>query len=72
LRTRPNYMTAMRVAAASQALAGRTEQARNLAAQMSGLDSTVCISKLHNLIPFRRAQSLAKWGDALRLAGLPE
>jgi TolB-like protein/tetratricopeptide (TPR) repeat protein len=72
LHTRPNYMTAMRVAAASQALAGRTEQARNLAVQMSGLDSTVCISKLHNLIPFRRAQSLAKWGDALRLAGLPE
>jgi TolB-like protein/tetratricopeptide (TPR) repeat protein len=71
LRTRPNYMTAMRIAAASQALAGRTEQARNLAVQMSGLDSTVCISRLHNLIPFRCAQSLAKWGDALRLAGLP-
>jgi DNA-binding winged helix-turn-helix (wHTH) protein/tetratricopeptide (TPR) repeat protein len=72
LYARPNYMTAMRVAAASSALHGRRAQARSLVTTMSRLDSNVRLSALPSLLPFQRAENLARWGEGLRLAGMPD
>lgn len=54
LRGRPSYLTALRAAAASNALAGRLNDAKTLVAQARGLDSTLSLSKLKTLFPFRR------------------
>lgn len=72
LYARPNYMTAMRVAAASSALHGRRERARSLVSTMSELDSSVRVSGLSNILPFQRTENLAKWSEALQLAGIPD
>lgn len=72
LYARPNYMTAMRVAAASAALQGSRAQASNLVTTMSQLDSSVRVSSLSNILPFQRAENIDRWGEALRLAGMPD
>lgn len=72
LYARPNYMTAMRISAASHALHDRRAQARSLVTRMSGLDSSVRASALSRVLPFQRSDDLAKWCDALRLAGMPD
>jgi hypothetical protein len=39
---------------------------------MSRLDSNVRLSALPSLLPFQRAENLARWGEGLRLAGMPD
>ncbi len=72
VRAGPNYLTAVRGAAASHALAGRLGEAQKLIAHMRKLAPALRISNLKDLIPFRRSEDFAKWADALRKAGLPE
>ena len=72
LRARPNYLTAMRGAAACQALSGRLGEARRLMSQVRKHDPALCLSNLAELIPFHRSQDVMKWTDALGLAGLPD
>lgn len=72
LRARPNYLTALRAAAAGHALAGRLDRARALISQMRLHDPVLRISTLPNLLPFHRRQDFTKWVDALGAAGLPE
>jgi TolB-like protein len=72
LHARPCYLTALRGAAASHALAGRVEEAHRLMSQMHELDPALCLSNLEGLIPFHRSQDFGKWADALRRAGLPD
>jgi TolB-like protein/Tfp pilus assembly protein PilF len=71
LGARPSYLTAMRGAAAGHALAGRLGEARRLIAQVHERDPTLRIANLPNLIPFSRAQDVARWTEGLRKAGLP-
>ncbi len=72
MRERPNYLTAIRGAAASHALAGRVGKAQKLIAHMREFDPALRISNLSDLLPFRRARDFAKWSKALQTAGLPE
>lgn len=72
LGTRPGYLTAIRGAAASQALAGHRDDARRLICIMRERDSSLRVSNLSGLIPFQRQQDLARWADGLQKAGLPE
>lgn len=72
LSARPNYLTAMRGAAASHALAGRLEDARRLITQVHDRDPALRISNLSDLLPFSRAQDLDRWMSALQKAGLPD
>jgi TolB-like protein/class 3 adenylate cyclase len=72
LGEKPNYHPALRIAAASSALAGRLQEAQNKIARSLQLNPTPQISNLSNEIPLRRPEDLAKYAEALRKAGLPE
>jgi TolB-like protein len=71
VRERPNYMTALRIAAASDAAAGRRSTARSLVTRMRKLDPRLRISTLPLVLPLRSAD-LGKWADGLSNAGLPD
>jgi adenylate cyclase len=72
LRENPNQQ-ALRVAAASHALAGRLEEAQKAIARMRPLDPDLRISNLKNRIPtLRRPEDLARYVEGLRKAGVPE
>lgn len=66
-----NYLTAVRGAAASHALAGRRGEAERLMARMRELDPALRISNLKDLIPLRRADDYNRWAEGLQKAGLP-
>jgi predicted Zn-dependent protease len=72
LRERPNCHPALRVDAASHALAGRSDCARNALARLRALDPLLRISNLKEFAPFRRPEDSARYEDSLRKAGLPE
>jgi len=73
LRERPDFHTALRIAAASSVLAGRAEEARRSIARLLEIDPALRISNLQNLLgPYRQPEHPAKYADALRKAGLPE
>jgi TolB-like protein/Tfp pilus assembly protein PilF len=72
LRTRPNYLTAVRAGAASHALAGRLDKARNLMTHMHKRDPALRISNLMDLLPFFRSQDFTRWAGGLHKAGLPD
>jgi tetratricopeptide (TPR) repeat protein len=71
IRERPNYMTGLRVAAASDAAARRRSAAKPLVARMTELDPHLCISTLPLLLPLQPTD-FCKWADSLRSAGLPD
>jgi TolB-like protein/tetratricopeptide (TPR) repeat protein len=72
LHARPKYLTAVRAAAASHALAGRIGEARMLISQMREMDPALRVSGLSDLIPLYRSEDLDRWSTALRGAGLPD
>ena len=72
LRTRPNYLTAFRIAAASDVLAGRTEQGRRFVAKMRAVDPKLRLSGLPEILPFRRREDFDRWAGALQVGGLPD
>jgi hypothetical protein len=72
LREKPSYLTALRIAAASSALAGRPEQAQKEVSALRELDPTLRVSNLKDRLPFRRPKDLAGYAEGLRKAGLPE
>jgi hypothetical protein len=72
LREKPTYLTAIRIAAASHAMADRLEEARKAMSQMRQFDQALRLSNLKDRLPFRRPENLARYADGLRKAGLPE
>jgi len=74
LRELPDSHAALRIGAASCALAGRDEEAKRLMARLLEIDPALGISKfVQNLRgPYRQPEHAAKFTDALRKAGLPE
>jgi tetratricopeptide (TPR) repeat protein len=66
-----NYLTTLRIAAASHALAGQQVEAQKITARLLELDPTYNVIKAGEW-PFRRSQDLARLEDGLRKAGLPE
>jgi tetratricopeptide (TPR) repeat protein len=70
---RPNILATLRIAAASNAFAGRLEEAQKAVARALELDPGMRLSNLKDRIgTFRRPEDYAKYADALRQAGLPE
>jgi adenylate cyclase len=73
LRSSPNTLLALRIAAASNALAGRLEQAQRLLARLRQLDPGLHVSNLGNTLGlYRRQEYVARLEEGLRRAGLPE
>lgn len=71
-REEPNYLPAAAVTAASHALAGRLEEAREAMARLRQIDPALRLSNLRDWFPIRRPDHFAKWAEGLRKAGLPE
>ena len=73
LQDNPDYQPGLRIAAASNALAGRPEQAQKAVARLRLLNPTLRVSTLKDVLgPFRRAEDLLRYEQGLRQAGLPE
>ncbi|HTV29759.1 MAG TPA: winged helix-turn-helix domain-containing tetratricopeptide repeat protein [Xanthobacteraceae bacterium] len=71
LRDHPNYLPALRMSAASNALAGRLEEARKAMARMRQFDPALRVGGLKDVVPFRGPQDCARYVHGLRTAGLP-
>jgi TolB-like protein len=71
VRAGPNYLTGIRISAASHALGGRIDDARKRMAHMRSRDPALRVSNLKDLFPLRRPQDFARWSQALHKAGLP-
>nr|WP_245429899.1 BTAD domain-containing putative transcriptional regulator [Mesorhizobium sp. WSM3859] len=71
-REQPYYLTGLRVAAASNAMAGRLDAARRYISRSLALDPELTLSNLKHRVGQIRPDYFAKYVEALRLAGLPE
>jgi TolB-like protein len=72
LQYNPEFPAGLRVAAASNAMAGRMEQARKAIARLRRVHPTLRVSIIRHLVPHRRTEDLARYEEGLRKAGLPE
>ncbi len=73
LQCSPDYLPGLRIAAASNAMAGRPEQAHKAVARLRELNPTLRVSTLKDLVgPYRHAEYISRYEEALRQAGLPE
>jgi len=69
----PDFQAGVRINAASNAMAGRTEEARDTAVRLQRLNSALRVSNLKQVLgPYRRAEDLTRYEEGLRKAGLPE
>jgi TolB-like protein len=68
----PRSLAAIRMAAASHALAGRFAEAQQAMARMRQIDPVLRVSTLADLFPFRGPEDCARYAEGLRKAGLPE
>jgi TolB-like protein len=71
-REQPKLVSALRLAAATNACAGRLEEARAFVAQALEIDPRQRLSNLRDRVGPFRPTDLAKYVKGLRLAGLPE
>jgi hypothetical protein len=72
LQVNPNFQPGLRIAAASNAMAGRPEQAHRAVARLRQLNPALRVSTKIVLGPYRRAEDLSRLEEGLRQAGLPE
>jgi TolB-like protein len=72
LRGQPDYQLALRVFAAANALAGRQTEAGKAVTHLRRLDPALRISNLKDRYPLRRPEDLARYGEGLRMAGVPK
>jgi tetratricopeptide (TPR) repeat protein len=72
MRDKPDFLLAIYIFAASNALAGRLEPAQKGVARARECNPDLRTSNLGDLAPFRRAEDLALFAKGLREAGLPE
>lgn len=73
LQCSPDYRPGLRISAASNAMAGRQEQAHKAVARLRELSPTLRLSNLKDVLgPYRRAKDVARYEEGLRQAGLPE
>ncbi|POR52624.1 winged helix-turn-helix domain-containing protein [Bosea psychrotolerans] len=68
----PSLLVAAALMAASHALAGRPDEARQAMERLHALDPSMRIAKLRDWLPIHRPDDLARFADGLRLAGLLE
>jgi tetratricopeptide (TPR) repeat protein len=72
LRELPESHSVLRITAASTALAGHMERARNVGTKLRQLDPALRVSNLRDALGPFRPEDLAKYEAALKKAGLPE
>jgi TolB-like protein/class 3 adenylate cyclase len=73
LQDSQGYQPGLRIAAASNAMAGRPEQAHKAMARLRELNPELRVSTLKDVLaPHRRAEDLSRYEEGLRRAGLPE
>jgi tetratricopeptide (TPR) repeat protein len=73
LQDNPDFQLGLRIAAASNAMAGRPEQAHKAMARLRQLNPALRVSTLKDMRgPYRRAEDLSRYEEGLRRAGLPE
>lgn len=73
LREWRDFQTALRIAAASYALAGRLEEAKNACERLQKLDPKLRLSNLADeLGPYTRPGDISRYRKGLRAAGLPD
>ena len=68
----PSFLAAVSLVAASHALAGRMDKAKQAMQRVLTLDPSLRVSNLKDWLPIHRPEDLARFADGLRLAGLPE
>lgn len=72
LRERSDYLLAICISAASDALVGRLDRAQKTMVRLRQLNPALCVSNLKDLYPVRRPEDFARWAEGRRKAGLPE
>jgi len=73
LQNRPDFQPCLRIDAASNALAGRTAQARKSMARLRELYPMLRLSGLREVLgPYRCAEHITRYEEGLRMAGLPD
>ncbi len=72
LQQHPNDLPLLRVAAASHALAEKMTEAKNVVVRICQLDPTLRLSRAVEFAPFRRAEDISLYREALQKAGLPD
>jgi TolB-like protein/class 3 adenylate cyclase len=72
LQDNPDLQFGLRVAAASNAMAGRPEQAYRAMARLRQLNPALRVSTLKDVVGPWRAEDLSRYEEGLRRAGLPE
>jgi len=72
LQETPNFLSALRIAAASHALAGHAVEAQQAALRMRQIVPALRVSNVKGWASFRRPDDLARLVEGLRQAGLPE
>jgi tetratricopeptide (TPR) repeat protein len=72
LRQLPDFVPALRIAAASDASAGRLDSAERGMARMRQIDPTRRISNFADVLGPYRSEEFAKYVEGVRKAGLPE
>jgi tetratricopeptide (TPR) repeat protein len=73
LQDNPHYQPGLRIAAASNAMAGRPEQAHKAVARLRQLNPTLRVSNLKDVLgPYQQAKHVEQYQEGLRRAGLPE
>ena len=72
LQDNPAFSSALRIAAASNAMAGRPEQAHKAVVRLRQLNPALRVSNLKDVVGPWRAEDLLRLEEGLRQAGLPE
>ena len=72
VREQPSFVLSQAIVAASAALAGQLSEAQKTMVRLRQLDPGLHISNLDTLIPFKRADDMARLASGLHTAGLPE
>jgi hypothetical protein len=67
-----SYLPVAAIAAASNALLGRQQKARNARELLQQIDPGVRISNLKEQFPYRRHEDMSLLATGLKTAGLPE
>jgi len=72
LQENPNLHMGLRIAIASNALAGRIERAKNALSRLRHIDPALRVSNLSDVTPLCRSEDMARYAEGMRKAGLPE
>jgi adenylate cyclase len=73
LREYPASHPGLRIAAASNAMAGRPQQAQKAVARLRQLDPALRVSNLRDFLgPYRHAEDPSRYEEGMRQAGVPE